>query len=77
MINVADRQLPIVDRLEICWWRLVVVATRLLGRARQQVPLGLVLQVIGLLRPVRGYLWLPVATGLAGAFMGLIIVIIL
>jgi hypothetical protein len=77
MINYADRQLPLADRLEIVWWRLVVLATRLLVRARGQLPMWRATQLLGTLAPIRGYLWIPVASGLAGALLGLFFVIVL
>jgi hypothetical protein len=77
MINFAQRPLPVADRLEILWWRLVVIVTRLLVRARNVLPMQPAAQVWALVAPVSAFLWVPLATGLAGAFMGLLCLIII
>lgn len=58
----VQRPLPLVDALEIHWWRLVFRTMRLLNRGKQTgMPLVL---------PVRQFLWVPAVALLCGIVLG-------
>ncbi len=61
-LQIIQRPAPLLDTLEIRWWRLVFRTMRLLNRGKQ-IALPIVL-------PVKRYLWVPGAALVFGVILG-------